>query len=55
MEEELTKQKQQIIKEESNYDVRVIDFSKMIDKKENQKKMAVIEADMIFQKAKTQI
>ena len=35
IEEETTKQKQQVIKEESNYDVKIIDFQKMIEKKEN--------------------
>jgi hypothetical protein len=33
----------------------LIDFEKAIQLKENEKKMAVIEATMIYEKAKTQI
>ena len=55
MEEELTKQKQEVIKAQSAHDVKIIELKKKIDKKENEKKMAVIEADMYFEKAKTEI
>lgn len=55
VEEELTKQRQQVIKAESNFDVKRIDLKKGIEKKENDLKMARIEGEMIFEKAKTQI
>jgi hypothetical protein len=54
-EEELTKQRQQVIKAESNLQVKKIELNKMIERKENDFKMAKIEAEMIFEKAKTQI
>lgn len=55
VEEELTKQRQQVIKAESNLEVKRIDLKKAIEKKENDLKMAKIEGEMIFEKAKTQI
>jgi regulator of protease activity HflC (stomatin/prohibitin superfamily) len=55
VEEEMTKQRQQVIKAESNLEVKKIDLKKMIEKKENDLKMAKIEGEMIFEKAKTQI
>lgn len=55
LEEELTKQKQQVIKAESNLEVKRIDLRKMIEKKENDLRMGVIEGEMIFDRAKTQI
>lgn len=42
VEEELTKQRQQVIKAESNFDVKKIDLKKTIEKKENDLKMAKI-------------
>ena len=54
-EEEFTKQRQQVIKAESNFEVKKIDLEKMIERKENDLKMARIESDMIYEKAKTQI
>lgn len=55
MEEELTKQRQQVIKAESNLEVKKIDLQKMIEMKENDLKMAKIEGQMIFEKVKTEI
>lgn len=55
VEEELTKQRQQVIKSDSNLEVKRIDLKKMIEKKQNDLKMAAIEGEMIFEKAKTQI
>lgn len=55
VEEEHTKQRQQVIKAESNLEVKIIEFKKMIEKKENDLKMAKIEGEMIFEKAKTAI
>jgi hypothetical protein len=55
VEEEMTKQRQQVIKAESNLEVKRIDLKKMIEKKENDLKMAKIDGEMIFDKAKTQI
>jgi regulator of protease activity HflC (stomatin/prohibitin superfamily) len=55
LEEELTKQKQQVIKAESNLEVKKIDLRKMIDKKQNDLRMGVIEGEMIFDRAKTHI
>lgn len=40
IEEEMTKQKEQVIKAESNLDVMKIDLTKMIQKKQNDLKMA---------------
>lgn len=54
-EEQLTKQRQQVIKAESNLEVKKIELNKMIQRKENDFKMAKIQAEMIFEKAKTQI
>lgn len=42
IEEEMTKQKKQVIKMESNLDVKRIDLKKKIDKKKNSLKMAKI-------------
>ena len=53
--EQITKQKQEIIKAETEYEVQLIKFKKEIEKKENEKKMAVIEAETIFEKKKTEI
>ena len=44
-----------MIKAESNFEVKKIDLEKMIERKENDLKMARIESDMIYEKAKTQI
>jgi type VI protein secretion system component Hcp len=55
IEEERTKQKQQRIKAESNLEVKKIELTKMIDRKTNDLAMAVIEGEMIYDKAKTQI
>jgi regulator of protease activity HflC (stomatin/prohibitin superfamily) len=55
LEEELTKQKQQVIKAESNLEVKKIDLRKMIDKKQNDLRMGLIEGEMIFDRAKTHI
>lgn len=55
VEEELTKQRQQVIKAESNLEVKRIDLRKAIEKKENDLKMAKIEGEMIYDKSKTQI
>jgi len=55
VEEEVTKQKQQRIKAESNLEVKKIELTKMIDRKENDLKISVIEGEMMFDKAKTQI
>lgn len=43
VEEELTKQRQQVIKAESNLEVKKIELQKMIEMKENDLKMAKIE------------
>lgn len=51
----MTKQRQQVIKADSNLQVKKIDLQKMIEKKENDLKMAKIEGEMIYDKAKTQI
>lgn len=48
VEEELTKQRQQVIKAESNFEVKKIDLKKTIEKKQNDLKMAKIEGEMIF-------
>ncbi len=53
LEEELTKQKQQVIKAESNLEVKKIELEKMIQRKENGLKMAKIEAEMVYEKVKT--
>ena len=55
VEEELTKQRQKVIKAESNFEVKRIDLKKTIEKKENDLRMARIEGQMIFEKARTQI
>lgn len=55
IEEENTAQRKAIIEAESKYDVRLIEYEKAIQLKENEKKMAIIDATMIFEKAKTQI
>ena len=55
VEEELTKQRQKVIKAESNFEVKRIDLKKMIEKKANDLRMARIEGEMIFEKARTQI
>jgi hypothetical protein len=55
LEEELTKQRQQVIKAESNLDVKKIELQKMIERKQNDLKMAKIEGEMIYEKAKTQV
>jgi hypothetical protein len=44
LEEELTKQRQLVIKADSDLEVKRIDLKKMIEKKENDFKMAKIEA-----------
>ena len=46
----MTQQKREIIKMESNLDVKHIDMEKKIQLKENELKMAEIEAEMIFEK-----
>lgn len=46
--EEMTVQRQQVIKGESNLDVKKIELVKLIEKKENDLKMARIEGEMIF-------
>jgi hypothetical protein len=51
----VTKQKQQRIKAESNLEVKKIELTKMIDRKENDLKISAIEGEMMFDKAKTQI
>ncbi len=48
----MTKQKKQIAAAETNLEVKKIELQKIIEKKENEKKMALIEAQMIFEKAK---
>ena len=55
VEEELTKQRQKVIKAESNFEVKRIDLKKTIEKKANDLRMARIEGEMIFEKARTQI
>lgn len=55
MEEQLTIERQAIIRAESKFDVKTIDLKKAIELKENEKKMAFIEADMVYEKAKTEI
>lgn len=55
VQEEITKQKQEVIKAQSNLEVKRISLKKMIERKENDLKMAIIEGEMIFEKAKTQI
>lgn len=55
IEEQMTKQRQQVIKAESNLDVKKIELQKMIQRKENDLKMGMIESEMIFEKAKTQV
>jgi len=55
LEEELTKQKQQVIKAESNLEVKKIELKKAIEKKENDLKIGIIEGEMMYEKAKTQI
>ena len=55
LEEETTKQRQQVIKAESNLEVKTIELTKQIQTKENGLKMAKIESEMIYEKAKTQI
>lgn len=55
IEEENTAQRKAIIEAESKYDVRLIEYEKAIQLKENEKKMAIIDATMIYEKAKTQI
>lgn len=55
MEEQITNQKQGVIKANSEYEVKKIELEKMIKNKENQKKMSVIEAQIIYEKAKAEI
>lgn len=55
VEEEMTKQRQQVIKAESNLEVKNIELQKMIDRKQNDLKMAKIEGQMIYEKVKTEI
>jgi hypothetical protein len=55
LEEEVTKQRQQVIKAESNLEVKKIELQKMIERKDNDLKMARIEGEMIYEKVKTQI
>ena len=49
----MTKQRQQVIKAESKLDVKKIELKKMIEKKENDLKMGMIESEMIYEKKKT--
>ncbi len=51
----MTKQSQNLIQMESNYQVKKIELQKKIDKKKNDKKIAEIEAQMMLEKAKTEI
>lgn len=44
----MTKQRQQVIKAESNLDVKKIELKKMIEKKQNDLKMGLIESEMMF-------
>jgi len=55
LEEELTAQRQQVIKAESNLEVKKIELHKMIESKRNELLIGKIEGEMIFDKAKTQI
>lgn len=47
-EEEMTKQRQQVIKAESNLEVKKIELKKMIERKENELKISRIEGEMIY-------
>lgn len=51
----MTIQRKAIIQAESKYDVKLIEFQKTIELKENEKKMAAIEATMIYEKEKTKV
>lgn len=55
IEEQITLQKRELIKMESNLDVKDIDMIKKIQLKENELKMAEIEGEMIYEKEKTKI
>ncbi len=55
VEEEMTGQRKEIIKMESNHQVKKIQMIKKIQHKQNQFKMAEIEGEMIYQKEKTKI
>ena len=55
VEKEMTQQRKMIIEAESKYDVKLIEFEKKIQLKENEKKMAIIEAQMIEEKFIAQI
>ena len=50
-----SEQNKKIIEAESRYEVKLIEFEKKIQLKENEKKMALIQAEMIEERNKAEI